>query len=52
MNGYRIFALVDSSEYGCLHNLVDGDMMTVVSFFYFFFILCNKYIKQSELALE
>ena len=34
MNGYRIFALVDSSEYGCLHNLVDGDMMTVVSFSY------------------
>ena len=32
MNGYRIFALVDSRDYGCLYNLVDGDMMAVVSF--------------------
>ena len=41
MNGYRIFALVDSSEYGCLHNLVDGDM-SVASFSYHIRILLKK----------
>ena len=52
MNGYHIFALVDSRDYGCLHNLVDGDMMAVVSFSIISEFYCNKYIKQSELALE
>ena len=41
MNGYRIFALVDSSEYGCLHNLVDGDM-SVASFSYHIRILLQQ----------
>ena len=39
MNAYHIFALVDSRDYGCLHNLVDGDMMAVVSFSYHIRIL-------------
>ena len=42
MNGYRIFALVDSSDYGCLHNLVAGDMMAVVSFSYHSRILLQR----------
>ena len=42
MNGYRIFALVDSRDYGCLHNLVDGDMMAVVSFSYRIRILLQQ----------
>ena len=42
MNGYRIFALVDSSEYGCLHNLVYGDKMAVVSFSYHIRILLQQ----------
>ena len=42
MNGYRIFALVDSRDYGCLHNLVDGDMKVVVSFSYHIRILLQQ----------
>ena len=42
MNGYHIFALVDSRDYGCLHNLVDGDMMAVVSFSYHIRILLQQ----------
>ena len=42
MNGYRIFALVDSRDYGCLHNLEDGDMMAVVSFSYHIRILLQQ----------
>ena len=41
MNDYRIFALVDSRDYGCLHNLVDGDM-SVASFSYHIRILLQK----------
>ena len=42
MNGYHIFALVDSRDYGCLHNLVDGDMMAVVSFSYHIRVLLQQ----------
>ena len=42
MNGYRIFALVDSRDYGCLHNLVYGDKMAVVSFSYHIRILLQQ----------
>ena len=38
MNGYRIFALDDSRDYGCLHNLVK----VVVSFSYHIRILLQQ----------
>ncbi len=47
-----MFALFDSRDYGCLHNLVDDDMVAFVSFSYLSEFYCNKYIKHPELALE